>query len=151
MIKACNNAAWGIHLEYLGTLAPNYSYSKIWIHLLLVDVFKNSRGMARKCKLWSDSMHVLWHLFWVYTDCLGKWATVFPEKTDVLPLWIFSFSTAETLKIRSRSLKSNQFFILSQLRILENLVRIQPLVQKILCRQESVREFSVFLLLWPWN
>ena len=51
---------------------------------------------------------------------------------------IFSFSTAVTLKIRSRSPKSNQFFVMSQLYINANLLRIQPLVQKILCRQESV-------------
>ena len=66
-------------------------------------------------------------------------------------LWIFSFSTAVTLKIKSRSPKCNQFFAKSQLYIQVNLVRIQPLVQKILCRQESVTEFSVFLLLWPWK
>ena len=32
----------------------------------------------------------------------------------------------------------SQFFVISQLCIHENLVRIQPLVHKILCRQESV-------------
>ena len=37
------------------------------------------------------------------------------------------------LKIKSRSPKPNQFFVMSQLYINENLVRIQPLVQKILC------------------
>ena len=45
-------------------------------------------------------------------------------------------STAVTMKIRSRSPKSNHFFVTPQLYIQENLVRIQPLVQKILCRQE---------------
>ena len=35
----------------------------------------------------------------------------------VLILLIFSFSTAVTLKIRSRSPKSNQFFVMSQLYI----------------------------------
>ena len=44
-----------------------------------------------------------------------------------------------------------QFFVMSQLYIHENLVIIQLLFQKILCRQESVTEFSVFLLLWSWN
>ena len=67
------------------------------------------------------------------------------------PWWIFSFSTAVTLKIRSSSPNSKQYFVMSQLYIHVNLVRIQPLVQKILCRQESVIEFSVFLLLWPWK
>ena len=51
---------------------------------------------------------------------------------------IFSFSTAVTLKIRPRSPKYNQLFIMSQLYIHANLVGIQLLVHKILCRQESV-------------
>ena len=50
----------------------------------------------------------------------------------------FVFSTAVTLKIRSRSPKSDQFLVMSQLYIHENLLRIQLLVHKILCRQESV-------------
>ena len=41
-------------------------------------------------------------------------------------------------KIRSPSPNSNQFFVMSELHIHANLVRIQPLVHKILCRQESV-------------
>ena len=52
--------------------------------------------------------------------------------------WLFSFSIAVPLKIRSRSPKSNQFFVMSQLYIHENLARIHTLVHKILCRQESV-------------
>ena len=51
---------------------------------------------------------------------------------------IFCLSTALTLKIRSSSQKSNQFFLMSQLYIHANLLRIQPLVHKILCRQEGV-------------
>ena len=73
---------------------------------------------------------------------------VFSEKTDV-PNWIYSFSTTVTLNIRSGSPTSNQFFVVSRLYIHENLVRIQQLVHKILCRQEShvnakATEFSVF-------
>ena len=52
---------------------------------------------------------------------------------------IFSYSAAVTLKICSRSPKSNQLFILSQLYIHENLERLQPLVHKILCRPESLQ------------
>ena len=70
--------------------------------------------------------------------------TVFSEKTDVPPPpppphppIKFHFFYAMTLKIRSRSPKSNQFFVLSQLYIHENLVRIKPLVHKLLCREES--------------
>ena len=63
---------------------------------------------------------------------------MFSERTDVHWPWIFSFSTAGTLKIRSRSPKSNQFFVMFQLYSHENLLRIQPLVHKILCRQDSV-------------
>ena len=61
-----------------------------------------------------------------------------PPPPHPTPPWIFSFSIAVTLKIRSGSPKSNQSFLMSQLHIHENLVRIQPLVHKILCRQESV-------------
>ena len=67
---------------------------------------------------------------------------------------IFSFYTAMTLKIRSRSPKSVQFFVMSQiykLYIHANLVRIWPLVHKILHRQESIIEFSVSQPLWPWK
>ena len=49
-----------------------------------------------------------------------------------------AFSTAVALKCRLRSPKSNQFFVKFQVYIHENLFRIQPLVHKILCRQESV-------------
>ena len=50
----------------------------------------------------------------------------------------FSFSTTVTLKIRSRSPKFNQFFVMSQLYIHANLITIKPLVHKILCREERV-------------
>ena len=78
---------------------------------------------------------------------LKKLVTVFSEKTDVpppppaprphCPPRIFSFSTALTMKIRPRLPKSNQFFLCPNYTIHENLVRIQPLGHKILCRQES--------------
>ena len=63
---------------------------------------------------------------------------VFSVKTDVSQLWIFNFSTAVTMKIRPMPPKTNQFFVMSQLYIHENLLRIQPLVHKILCRQKSI-------------
>ena len=63
---------------------------------------------------------------------------MFSEKTDVPLLLIFFFSTSVILKIKSRSQKSDQFFVMSQLYIHVNLVKIQPLVHKILRRQESV-------------
>ena len=67
--------------------------------------------------------------------------TVFSEKTDVLPqLRIFSFSTAVTLKNRSRSAKSNKFFVVSQLYIPENLVRIGQLVQDTLQTKKCYRK-----------
>ena len=51
----------------------------------------------------------------------------------------FKMLSAEILiLIRLRSPKSNQFFVMSQLYIHENLVRLQPLIHKILCRQEGV-------------
>ena len=52
-----------------------------------------------------------------------------------------SIGTARNLIIFSRPntyvYYGNQFFGMSQLYIHENLVRIQPLIYKILCRQES--------------
>ena len=42
---------------------------------------------------------------------------MFSEKTDVPQLWIFSFFTAVTLEIRSKSPKSNQVFVMSQLQL----------------------------------
>ena len=43
-----------------------------------------------------------------------------------------------TLEIRPKSRKSEQFFVMSKFYFHENLVRMQLLLQKILCRQESV-------------
>ena len=60
--------------------------------------------------------------------------TVFSKKTDVpSPPHPLPPATDMTLKIMSRSPKFNQFFVICQLYIHGNLVRIQPLVQKILC------------------
>ena len=47
-------------------------------------------------------------------------------------------SPAVTLKIRSRSPKPSQLFIMSQCYIHANLVKIHPLVHEISCKQESV-------------
>ena len=44
-----------------------------------------------------------------------------------------------TLKIRSRSAKPNQLFIMSQCYIRTNLVKIHPSVHEISCKQESVK------------
>ena len=56
-------------------------------------------------------------------SCIYKLATMFSEKANALtppptsnpspPPWILSFSTAVTMKIRSRSPKSKQFFVMS--------------------------------------
>ena len=54
--------------------------------------------------------------FFFFKDWL-QLVTVFSEKTNVLPPWIFSFSTAVTMKIRSRSPNSNRFFAMFQLYI----------------------------------
>ena len=49
-----------------------------------------------------------------------------------------SLNPVVTLKIRSRSPKPNQLFIMSQCYIHANLVKIHPLVHEISCIQESV-------------
>ena len=77
-----------------------------------------------------------------YQQCFLEKTNALPQHTHTSPpppTDIFSFSTAETLKIRTGTPKSKQFFvmIMTQLYIHENLIRIQPLVYKILCRQES--------------
>ena len=50
-----------------------------------------------------------------------------------------SLSPAVTLKIRSRSPKPNQLFIMSQCYIHANLFKIHPPVHEISCIQESVK------------
>ena len=49
-----------------------------------------------------------------------------------------SLSSTVTLKIRSKSPKPNQLFIMSHCYIHANLVTIHPLVHEISCKQESV-------------
>ena len=100
--------------------------------------------LLQQCRSWFRCS-ILQHLVWVYTVCLYVSVPihrltsngVFWEDRCSPPL-IFIFTIAVTLKIRSRSPKSKQFFVMSQLYIHEKLVRIQPLVHKILCRQDSV-------------
>ena len=58
--------------------------------------------------------------------------------TSTFGLKFGSLSPAVTLKIRSRSPKPNQFFIMSQCYIHANLVKIHPPVHEISCKQESV-------------
>ena len=59
--------------------------------------------------------------------------------TQALLLKFGSLSPAVTLKIRSRSPKPNQLFIMSQCYIHANLVKIHPPVHEISCKQESVK------------
>ena len=68
-----------------------------------------------------------------------KLVTIFFRENRCFPIVNFQGCfTAVTLKIRSRSPKSNLFFVMSQFYIQENSVRIQLLVHKILCIQESL-------------
>ena len=93
---------------------------------------------------WKQMVYVLirrisWGASNAYPHHMFSWKNreqeqCFQSKQMSPPPWVFSFSTAVTLKIRSRSPKSNQFFM-SQLYIHENLVRIKPLVHKILLRE----------------
>ena len=57
-------------------------------------------------------------------------------------------SAGATLKMRSRSPKSNNFFLMSHWCFCASLVKIHPLVQEIECRQCS---FLVFIVWWPWK
>ena len=58
--------------------------------------------------------------------------------TSTFGLKFGSLSPAVTLKIRSRSPKPNQLFVMSQCYIHANLVKIHPPVHEISCKQESV-------------
>ena len=57
--------------------------------------------------------------------------------TSTFGLTFGSLSPAVTLKIRSRSPKPYQLFVMSQCYIHANLVKIHPLVHDISCKQES--------------
>ena len=57
-----------------------------------------------------------------------------------------SLSPTVTLKIRSRSPKPNQLFIMSQCYISANLVKIYPTVQEMSCKQESVTPMPMLML-----
>ena len=81
-----------------------------------------------------DYYCLLEYLFCIFQRKLVK---VFSETADVPQHEFLIFSTAVTLKFRSRSLTSNQFFVMSQLYIHENFERINPLDHKILCSEES--------------
>ena len=58
--------------------------------------------------------------------------------TSTFGLKFGSLSPAVTLKIRSRSPKPNQLFIMSQCYIRANLFKFHPPVHEISCKQESV-------------
>ena len=62
--------------------------------------------------------------------------------TSTFRLKFGSLSPAVTFKIRSRSPKPNQLFIMSQCYIHANLVKIHPPVHEISCKQESVTPTS---------
>ena len=66
--------------------------------------------------------------------------------TSTFGLKFGSLSPAVTLKIRSRSPKPNQLFIMSQCYIHANLVKIHQLVHEISCKQDSV---TPMLMLTP--
>ena len=61
-----------------------------------------------------------------------------PVYTSTFWLKFGSLSPTVTMKIRSRSPKPNQLFIMSQCYIHANLVKIHPPVHEISCKQESV-------------
>ena len=78
---------------------------------------------------------------------------VFSEKTDVpyflKPVHSGKFShEAVTLKIRTRSPKSNKLLILSNLYGLANLVTFHPMVHEITCRQTL---FGLILVDYIWQ
>ena len=82
-------------------------------------------------------------------DSRDSWQTsLFLSKFDIQ-------STGVTLKMRSRSPKSNHFFPMSQWCFYASLVKIHQLVQEIECRQGSRVQtrliFTTFIVWWPWK
>ena len=82
-----------------------------------------------------DYYCLLEYLFCIFQRKLVK---VFSETADVPHHEFLFFTTAVTLKFMSRSPKSNQFFVMSQLYSHESFERINPLDHKILCSEESM-------------
>ena len=96
-------------------------------------VFSIAVTLKIRSRSLKSNQSVLCYVSILFSWKLGKNYIVQTRKLHLL----FSFSTAMTLKIRSWSPKAYHFFM-SQLYIQANLVRIQPQVHKMLCRQESV-------------
>ena len=67
--------------------------------------------------------------------------------TSTFGLKFGSLSPAVTLKIKSRSPKPNQLFIMSQCYIHANLLKIHPPVYEISCKQKSVTS-TLTLMRW---
>ena len=80
---------------------------------------------------WDWCIHVM-------TSCLRPKSNQCFQREQISLHCEFSVFLLQLLKIRSRSPKSNKFFVVFKLYIHETLVRIQPLVHNILCRQEFV-------------
>ena len=86
----------------------------------------------------------------------GEYSSVFRENRcppPPKPVYGRNFiHQAVTLKIRSRSPKSNKLLILSDLYKLANLVTFQPMVHEITCRQTLFGLILVdYVWQWPWK
>ena len=145
-VGICWVTAWPTRTENMATISSigsvtgcKNSRKKYCNHLKLLytyfskSVYANSATLTR---LQSEQGVCYLSFIQVFCETITS-NSVFRDVSP--PPWIFSFYTTVTLEIRSRSPKSNQFFVMSHLYILESLVRIQPLVHKILCRHESAR------------
>ena len=106
--------------------------------------------------LWGIELSLVKHAMKTQHSWKTKYSSVFRENRcppPPKPVYGGNFShEAVTLKIRSRSQKSKQLLILSDLYKLANLVTFQSMVHEITCRQTL---FSLILVdkvwQWPWK
>ena len=100
-------------------------------------------------KKWSDNYIQTWCTSSYHENtCVSKQTVQnckgsYPHKRYPLSIYwgwkMTSFFCCCDLENKVKVTKFYQFFVMSQLNVHENLVRIQPLVHMILCRQESVQ------------
>ena len=113
--------------------APKYLLAQIW-------KFKSRTDLEKYVKV-TKIKSALHHVPMLHQRKSGwnlptsSWDMV---HTSTFGLKFGSLSPTVTLKIRSRSLKPNQLFIMSPCYIHANLVKFHPAAHEISCKQESV-------------
>ena len=113
--------------------AHKHLLAQIWQFKSRTDLERRSRSPKSKQLFIMSQCNIQANLVEICQPVHAIWCT-----QVLLDLNLAVLSPAVTLKIRSRSPKPNQLFIMSQCYIHANLVKIHPPVHEILCKQESV-------------